>query len=301
MRINSLITIGFTFLLTLPTFLTFAQKVQKTSGQAQIRMENNMTFEQAQNHAEELAIIDAIEKVFGTYVEQQFEMDIDDGKTTYNIIGGTKIKGEWIETIDKEFKNYNQSEKDQFGEREVLYISCSITGKAREIVPKATIVSIPLNSPNKINRTYDFIDGEDFYLFFQSPVKGYLSVFIDDGNMVCRILPYTNMRLSEQNGVRIKSDKEYIFFSKEISEYKPHEVESIEVFTNKSIEYNYIYIVFSENPFIKPILNSPESQNNDSQLKSITLVKFQKWLEKNRGSSLSFQDSKIKIRIRAKE
>jgi len=281
--------------------LSFSQKTVKTKGSAQVRMENNMTMHEVNEFALEKAIINAIENAFGTYAEQQFDMTIEDGITDYHIIGGTKIKGEWIETTNKKCEKSLVKEKDQFGERDIMYVTCSISGRAREIVPKANLVFITLNEPTKISRTTNFIDGEDLLLYFQSPVNGYLSVFIDDGEMVYRCLPYSNMRESEQNGVEIKRDKEYIFFSKEKNEYPSSEVDEIWLFTTKIMEYNYLYIVFSEDPFIKPILSDVEKVNNRILPKSLSPNKFQKWLEQNRASSTRFQDKKVKISIKAKE
>ena len=45
----------------------FAQKSVSTKGTSQVRMESNMTKEQARDKAEDLAMINAVENAFGTY------------------------------------------------------------------------------------------------------------------------------------------------------------------------------------------------------------------------------------------
>lgn len=63
---------GFLFLLfILFTSNLIAQKTRTESGSAQIRIEGNMTEEQAKRKVEELARINAIQNAFGSYVEQQ--------------------------------------------------------------------------------------------------------------------------------------------------------------------------------------------------------------------------------------
>ena len=67
--------VGILALLLLTVYQPFyAQKIVKTTGSAQVRMEQNMTKNDALALAEQQAMIDAIEKVFGTYVEQQTDM-----------------------------------------------------------------------------------------------------------------------------------------------------------------------------------------------------------------------------------
>jgi hypothetical protein len=69
------------------------------------------------------------------------------------------------------------------------------------------------------------------------------------------------------------------------------------MFTDKEIEYNYLYIVFSEEEFVKPVLNK-KKQLEDKQLpKSLISKRFEQWLADNRASISSFQDWKINISI----
>ena len=58
-------------------------------------------------------------------------------------------------------------------------------------MPKANLEYVILNCPETACRTSNFFDGEQFYLYFKSPVDGYLSVYIDEGDITYRLLPYT--------------------------------------------------------------------------------------------------------------
>ena len=80
----------------------FAQKIKTETGSAQIKIEKTMSKETALLKVEELAKINAIENAFNTYVEQEANITVNSGKSDFRIIGSTKVKGEWIETITGE-------------------------------------------------------------------------------------------------------------------------------------------------------------------------------------------------------
>ena len=276
----------------------FGQKIEKTNGSAQVKLEDDMTLKETRLQAEHLAMIDAIEKVFGTYVEQQTDMFIEDGKTAYNIIGTTKVKGDWIETTSIDFKEHMELETGKYGKQNVKYITCNIRGKVRESLPKADIEFVVLNCPDKSCRTTDFFDGEQLYLYFKSPVDGYVSVYVDEGDFTYRLLPYVIMGENYQSGVFVKADTEYLFFSDQSNPFQEAAVDEIEMFTNKNIEYNTIYVVFAEDKFVKPRLSQKQEVDGRILPKSLMSDDFQQWLTGNRGVLTSFQDRKIKISIR---
>jgi hypothetical protein len=261
-------------------------------------MENNMTTEDAYALAEQQAMIDAIEKEFGTYVEQQTDMTLADGKTSYNIIGTTKVKGDWIKTNSISYSEDFRTENGPYGKQNVKYITCRIKGKVRKSSPKANINYEVLNCPEVACRTTDFIQEEQLYLFFQSPVDGYLSVYVDEGDITYRILPYVTMIDEYRGGVFVEGDKEYLFFSKKDNPYKSSIVDEIEMYTNKKIEYNQVYIVFAEEKFVKPVLDQNPEVDGRILPKSLNSKEFQFWLSENRAVIESFQDRKIKISIR---
>lgn len=276
----------------------YGQKIEKSVGKAQVKIEDDMTLEEARSKAEHLAMIDAIEKVFGTYVEQQTDMFIEDGKTAYNIIGTTKVKGEWVETIDVDFKEDMELENGIYGKQNIKYLTCEIKGKIRKSMPRANIEYVVLNCPDKSCRTSDFFDGEQLYLHFKSPVDGYVSVYVDEGDITYRLLPYVNMPDNYQSGVFVDADKEYLFFSERENRFHETAVDEIEMFTTKTIEYNTIYVVFAEDEFVKPRLSSKQEVDRRILPKSLESTDFQDWLTGNRGVLNSFQERRVKISIR---
>jgi len=193
---------------------SFGQKIVKTKGHAKLRQESNMSRNETTEKAIELAKINAIESVFGTYVEQQTDMTIEDGMTSFNIIGSTKVKGEWIETIgEPDISTITRKEKTQYGMQDITWIECKIKGKVRAVKPRAILEYEILNAPNIQARTTNFFDGEQLYIYFKSPVDGYVSIFLEDHEGVYSLLPYMQMNPDDKNGALVQGDVGYTFFS----------------------------------------------------------------------------------------
>ena len=288
-----------TILFILLSLSGYAQKIVHVKGASQVKVENNMTKEQSKEKAENLAIINAIENSFGTYVEQDADIRVDNGSVSYSIIGSTKVKGEWLKTNKIEFKDEIQEQINNNKSREkITWISCYIEGEAREIRQKANLVTSTLRCPMPECETVSFMDSQSFYLFFKSPVDGFLSVFIDeDGETTRRLFPYLNQ--GNESAVRINGDKPYILFSNanDLNKFNAR-ADEIELFTYRSIEYNNIYVVFSPIPYPKPILDDAFLLPDGYTLpKATSSKKFQEWLGDCRVSTPDFQSKRIKISI----
>ena len=284
-------------LLVLSAHLSFSQKIEKVNGTAQVKMESNMTENDTRKLAEELAKIDALQNTFGTVTNQEFNMMIRDGEADYNVIAKTEVKGEWIETTQKHFPENFKTEKDEHGTRKVKWITCNIKGKARKVIPRAHLDFFPLNCQDKLCKTTMFADGSNLYLHFTSPVNGYLSVFIDDGSSSFRMLPDTYSTSGSENGIKVKEDKVYLFFSPNNNDLHQRKVEEYQMFTNRETEYNYLYIIFSEKPIVKPILKGIEVKQNRTLPKSLNSEDFQEWITENKYTEPSFQVKQIAITI----
>jgi hypothetical protein len=276
-----------------------AQKLRivKVSGEFQVKVENNESLNQAKERAEELAKLNAIEKGFGTYVEQQTDMIVEEGKVNYSIMAGTRMKADWIETTKKEF-TYPEEKTGKNGEK-AIYVKCKIEGTAREVRSKAKIEALSLRCPQKGCATEAFKTNQQLFLYFKAPVDGYLSVYIDEGSITRRLLPYEKM--SNESFVRIKGDREYIFFENKKNISSKEILDEVFLYTEKQEEYNNLYVIFSEEPYVKPILEaSTPAGDGILHPKSLTYDDFQEWLASCRAASSAFQDKKIRIRISKK-
>jgi len=297
------------FFLFIPVLIlntgVYCQKLYKITGTAQVRVESNMTKEQTREKAKELAMINAIESVFGTYVGQETDILVEDGKVNYNIIGNTRVKGEWVETTNPPtYVDEERKINGKHGKEIEIWITCTIKGKAKKATPKVNIIYQTLNCPEFTCRITDFFSGESLYLYFKSPVNGYLSVFLSDDNTVYRLMPYDDMADEYHKAVPVKGDEEYIFFSEKDQYFDNENVDELELFTYLKQEYNSIYIVFAEEPYTKPLLDQDqdisEYKEGYRSPKSLSLEDFNIWLSGNRALMDSFQDRRVKIRIEKK-
>ena len=276
-----------------------AQKLTSTKGTSQVRMESNITKEQARDKAEDLAMINAVENAFGTYVEQDADIKVDNGVVSYNIIGTTKVKGEWLRTTKKVFKEDIQDQLDNDKNKEkVIWISCTIEGEVREIRSKANLDIKSLRCPMVECETTAFLDTQSFHLYFKSPVDGYLSVFMEEnGEATRRLFPYLNQ--GNESAVKIEGDKPYFLFtnSGDLNHFGS-KADEIELYTYSTIEYNTIYVLFSPIPYCKPILANATLLPDGYVLpKAISTTKFQEWLADCRLAMPDFQVKRIKISI----
>lgn len=90
---------------------------------------------------------------------------------------------------------------------------------------------------------------------FLSPVGGYVAVFLmdEDGQVVC-MLPYQSQA---EGAYAVAADKEYVFFSKAqaLQAERPLVDEYVMTCAGEQ-ETDYLYLVFSTQPFSKPAMPS---------------------------------------------
>ena len=280
----------------------FAQKKVKSSGEATIKIEDNMSKKEALAKAKELAIVNAIEQAFGSYVEQEANLKVEDGQESFHLVGAVKVKGEWIST-SKESSEEFVVERDGTNE---LWIKYSISGIVREIVrAKANFHVQSLNCPQQVCRTNDFIDGESLYVHFKTPTNGNLTIYLANEQEAYRILPYQEMGNEYINAVPVVADKDYIFFSDKhdyFQNFPPTLVDELEMYAEKDIERMEMYIIYSSGDFSKPLLESDTEVEKDGSTtpKSLSMARFQQWLTHNKAFSDNFGYTKQTITIKKK-
>lgn len=283
-----------------------AQEIIKAEGFAQIRVEDHMSKEATREKVRELAMINAIESVFGAYVEKDADIDIDNGQARFKIIGHTLVRGDWLKTISEKFDEEKRKVRGRQGTGHEVWISCRITGKIREIDHVETALEFtPLNCPDLVCRTYDFKDGEPFYLSFRTPVDGFLSIFItDESQMVYRLLPYQKMPLEYLNAVPVMADNPYLFFlNEEAHEYFPGfsymMTDEIIMNTSQMQEFLDLFVIFSTSDYNKPLLKGEEEvERSFVTPKSLDLKKFEEWLADNRINDPAFFYKRVTLTIK---
>ena len=274
MRRKSLLLILFVF----PTVL-FAQRECKVSGEYTYYAPLNVSPDDAIAIAVEKAKIKALADAFGTLIDMHSTNVIqnDNGRSNSSFLslGESSVKGEWI-------GDTRESVTDVVIEEGFLMASAKVWGMAREIV--SAPIEISANLLKQANGQYDedqFHHGDNVYLSFKSPTKGYLAVYLMDGkgDAYC-LLPYAG---DDDGQFSVKANKSYILFSEEHAG-KGENCDEYNMTCEKATpEQNLVFIVFSPNKFTKA--NDEESNkvvdvNGEKELlpRFLSYADFQKWL-----------------------
>lgn len=249
-----------------------AQKTKTVTATYTYYAPETMSLEEAKRTALDRAKIKAIADEFGTIVTQNTSTSVSNknGETDTHFfsVGSSDVKGEWIETAQD--PKYEISYSDGF-----LIISVEVKGKIREIT--RTDISIDArilrNGIELRNENDSFLSGDDLYLYFKSPISGFLLVYLVDystNNVYC-LLPYSN---SGEVSQEIEMDRPYIFFHQESTEYPTLIDEYVMTCSNSNkIEYNEVVVIFSPQKLIKG-----NSEQIDTNLpRQIQISEFEKW------------------------
>ena len=287
------------------TALVYSQELIKAQGSSQQVLEDDLSKEELKIELLFMAKLDAIEKQFGSIIEQESRVEINEGGTFFNIVGDRYLKGEWLNTTKENFKEEYRKVKSRGKDKMELWISCEIEGWIREMEkPEVAFEFTTTNCPDKLCRTTDFYDGESMLLYFKSPVEGYLSVFSVENENVYRLLPYQQIPADFGPALPVEADKEYLFFSTDDAHNSYTEIPSgfadeLIMTTELNEEYLYLYVIFSQNIFNKPGLDYSSSGTRNDLIVPASLKKqeFETWLSENRILSQDFYFKKMRLKI----
>lgn len=275
MKIDKIFVL-FLFIFLTGHFNLSGQKVVKSRGYCKIPIVRNISRAQAEADVIACAQKEAIANAFGTSITQEDIVRSNNvqtgnkatGSTSFQSFGTLEVKGEWIKTVSEPTIKIINGEKggDDF-------IECEIVGEVRELKrKKAAFESYPLSSENDTkSRVNEFANDQFVYLYFRSPRKGFLNVYLDDGTNTFQLLPYKSSLLEN---VPVEADKIYVFFSRKKNE-GVERVDEYRLNTEKESEQNVFHVMFSPRPFRKPILNNDNSKLSESDQRSgFTLPKY---------------------------
>lgn len=273
-------------LLLTSSSIVFSQELKTVEGDYTYYAPENVTMEQAKRTALERAMLQAVADEFGTIVSQHNVTRVENqgGRSDVDFLsfGGSEVKGEWIETIGEPIYNIRY-------EGNMLVITCKVRGKAREIVTAQIDLTAKVlrNGTEEKFESAEFRNGDDLYLLFQSPVKGYLAVYLmdADGQAFC-LLPYR----SQTEGVYpVKANQRYVFFNERLAPYSERpQVDEFVMTTERSSEYNQICVIFSPNQFVKAV----DGNADEGLPRQLSSDDFNKWLVKCRKHD---EDMNVKI------
>ena len=272
--------------------MSSAQKMLTASGEYTYHLPQNLTIDQAKMIALERAKTQIIAENFGTVmgVNNSTVVSNVNGESTISFlsIGESEVKGEWIETIGEPRMAISY-------EQNMIVINVRLKGTIREIksVKVPFEVSILKNGIEDKFESYEFRDGDHLYISFETPINGYVAIYLYDQSGVSRLLP---LKHQTEGSKLVESGKRLVFFSHKKSQYSVELNKNIEslyseytLFCNEDNEMNRIYVIFSPNKFSRPIDNTATNYDMPAML---TFEAFQSWLAKSRK-----QDSDMCVKI----
>jgi hypothetical protein len=281
--------------------LAYGQKTRRSTGEFQVKLTREMSEAEACETCMRMAMVQAIEKAFGRVLVQgntTVVENVDTGEAvetnqTFNLIAETYVNGDWIKTLNEECERFQDGED--------LWVRCQVKGKVQELTQPAYDLQVStLDCEESRCATDRFVDGEPFYLYFKSPVDGYLTVYIGDPTITQRLLPYRQMPSDLYNAVPVQADEEYILFSMRQDPFDLRGyVDEYEMYASKPVDQNRIYVVFSREPLIKPALYAGEDPKAEQAEMPLELAPedFVRWLAKQRRYNPDIQVERLDVLI----
>jgi hypothetical protein len=295
------------FVVLVLTSLNFAhaQQVRKASGRAQFRLEDHMSKEDLKEKLRHQAIINAIEREYGTYVTQESFVDVDDGSMQFRIFGKTTVRGEWLKTTSEHFKEELRKVKGDKKTKHELWMVAKIEGLVRELSqPDIDFSFFTTNCKKAVCQTGIFENGQPIYFHFKTPVDGFLSIYMVENDKAYRLLPYQNMPVKYKNAVPVLADKNYVFFSSSSAhdyfpDFSRYLIDELVMVTESEEEFVELFLVFSTEEFDKPVLSKTEIEESSGYEipRSLEASSLTNWLEDNRIHSENFYYRNLNLKI----
>lgn len=232
----------------------------------------NVSYEQARETAIARARAQAIAEEFGMTVNQVTSVMVENNNgnssTDFMSLGGSELKGEWIEDLEEPVFEYITDGAN-------LAIKVRIKGRIRESKGSKVMVETKIlrNGIMDSHETDQFVSGDDLYISFNSPIGGFIAIYLLDteNNAFC-LLPYQ----SQTDGIfQIKANQKYMFFHPDHHHgVNQADVDRITVDTEADRERNRILIFFSPNKFFK----GADSKQSVDLPRVMNQNDFQKWM-----------------------
>lgn len=232
----------------------FSQKIKRVEGDFKMKIESSMSMNDARRMAVQQAQLEALKAEFGTRIGMmnQTRMETTNGSTntSFSSIANSLVKGIWL-------KDLEEPKFETFYDGDDQWLNVKVVGRARSLDNAGISFEVkPVKCDNVNCASQEYGNREQMMLYFRSPESGYLTVFIDDKKTAFQVLPYKSMN---QSNVKIEADKEYFFFKADdkFNYYNQSltEIDELELYTDYDYEVDLIYILFSKEPFSKPILD----------------------------------------------
>ncbi len=262
---------------------------------------------QARFKAIEFAKTAALEARFGTVIRAQDLMITTDRGQQAMSLGEFDVNGEWLSDIRPPQVTLKEQRAN-----EMVY-AVRVEGWARKIQSEQIDFDCRLlnNGCDKNRhrlREDTYYSGDEMILYFNSPVDGWLAVYLGDDDeeqtMQC-LLPYDGQPFG---AYPIRANREYLFFSKENAEPESADYcAGLVMESRKAMDFNVFYVIFSTEKFA----GTASTQSRSGEFTTHTaegevslmpretdFKSFHKWLGKKRLSDPHMQVVKTLLAVK---
>ena len=278
----------------------FAQSTKRGSDQYTFTYSaDNYTRTQAIAEGIKDAKIKLLIDTFGTDLQMDSYTRIENSSgnmsVNTNVTKEEQTRGIWVETTTEEAT----TEFDAAMARWIVKVR--IGGIMRERIKnqaRPEFIIKTLNAPN-VNAeatiiksaTNTDVGSSNFFIYFKSPVDGYIAAYmVDMNNTAYRLVPYNS--LSEQ---QIKPRLEYIFLHDNPASIHSNDwslnIPSITLTCDDVAEHYKLYVIFSTHHFTIPM-------DDGGEIPTLSEDSFRKWMNKGEKADDAFYITPIDITIK---
>lgn len=135
-----------------------------------------------------------------------------------------------------------------------------------------------------------FRQGDLLIVRFRASVNGYLTIYMDNGMVSSRLLPYAIH--DDKEHVRVVGGEWQSFFDLKAAPYGCRdEVDELELITDQAFDAVRLYLIFSQTPFSKDFFFLPIDDETHERVElpegytrppSVDSIVFARWLQQNR-------------------
>lgn len=275
------------------TFSARAAKERTVTGHAVYYAPHSMLPFQARQEAVNRAQLDAISREFGSSVSVSnmsfMQSAANAERDDFYSIAESDVRGEWIETIGDTIWQITPMNN------ETLY-EVTLKGRIREIPTNRIDIDTRLlyNGTDKDTnrlRNFSYKVGDYMYVYFTSPVDGYLAIYLGDDNDAMTMQSLVPMDGMAEGAYPVKGGREYVFFDRNSAEpqYR-HLTRRLKMNSRKDTDVNQVYVIFSPNSFAKAndrrsatgVTTTVTGEEVDLMPREADFTTFQRWLGKAR-------------------
>jgi hypothetical protein len=268
----------FASLILLVSSFSVGQELKKVSAEYSMILSRTATMEQTETACLEQARLKAIGDEFGYVVSETTISNVNDsnGKVNdqFSVLTNTNVKGEWIKDTAPAEIVWGCVGND-------YQVTVKVLGEVRAIKKEGkTKLNFFSCSPYDVTaQKFIFKNNERLNCSLTSSQAGYVSIYYLDhtSNEAIRLLPSTSY--NHLDGVEIQPDTPYILFNKAYTnQFKEMTSNSSDLILGlpegKDQIIDEIVVIYSPEPFAKPILSKDKSTN---ALPSLKISEFEKW------------------------